>query len=164
MSWEVMRSDTEACACGKGTVTHIMEMDDWNRTRSSIEIHCPECRAKAELAAAAKAEREAKNEDLYNAALQLAKQRYLDRWLALYSTLPKKKAWQRYTGGNGYPALGTFYQHVRHAGSVTEYMRQCFEGDFEDALRKMAVEDKDIDKLLSQRSKEPSARVRHPYA
>lgn len=164
MSWEVMRSDTEACACGKGTVTRIMEMDDWNRTRSSTEIHCPECRKKDEQAAAARAEREAKNDNLYDAALQLAKQRYLDQWLALYSQVSKKEAWQRYTGGKGYPSLGTFYQHVRHAGTVTDYMRQCFESDLEDALRKISVRDTDIEHLLSQRTKEPSGRMRHPYA
>jgi hypothetical protein len=51
---------------------------------------------------------------------------------------------ERYTGGSGYPALGTFYQHVRHAGSIIEYMRQRFESDFEDALLKMSVADKTL--------------------
>jgi hypothetical protein len=163
MSWEVMGSQTTECHCGKGTMTHVMEMDDWNRTRSSTEIHCPDCSEKAAREAEERRQEEARNDALYSKAKRLATDRYLRKWLDLYSGLTAKAAWQRYTGGSGYPALGTFYKHVKHAGGVAEYMRRCFVTDIEDALRKMSIEDKEIDELLSQRSKAPPTPLRHPY-
>lgn len=163
MSWEIMRSETTECHCGKGTMTHTMEMDDWNRTRSSTEIHCPDCLKKAVQEAEERRRKQAANEALFNKARKLATDRYQQKWLNLYSDLTKKAAWQRYTGGSGYPALGTFYKHVKHAGGVPEYMRWSFESDFEDALRKMDIEDKDIIKLLSQRSDEITRPLRHPF-
>ncbi len=36
-----MRSETTKCHCAKGTMTQILESDDWNRMRSHTEIHCP---------------------------------------------------------------------------------------------------------------------------
>jgi|SRR5215831_10863702 len=164
MSWEVMKSETTKCHCGKGIMTYTMEMDDWNRTRSSTEIHCPDCRARAALEAKERAQRAAGNEALYDQARNLATDRYMPKWLDLYAGLTKKAAWQRYTGGCGYPALGTFYKHVKHAGGVTTYMRSCFESDFEEALQKMSIEGKEINKLLSARSVEPREPLRHPYA
>jgi hypothetical protein len=40
MSWEVMQTRTGPCGCGAGTETCTLEVDDWNRTRNSTEIHC----------------------------------------------------------------------------------------------------------------------------
>jgi hypothetical protein len=77
--------------------------------------------------------------------------------------LRKKAAWPRYTGGSGYPALGTFYKHVKDAGGVNAYMRRCFESDIEEALRKLPIEDNEIEELLSQRSVEPRKPLRDPY-
>jgi hypothetical protein len=37
MSWEVMQTKTGPCACGAGTETCTLEMEDWNRTRSATE-------------------------------------------------------------------------------------------------------------------------------
>jgi hypothetical protein len=59
---------------------------------------------------------------LLEKAQNLAMERYLAKWLALFAGMTKKAVWERYTGGSGYPALSTFYQHVKHTGSVDEYM------------------------------------------
>jgi len=165
MSWEIMRSETKPCQCGKGTISQILEMDDWNRTRSSTEIHCPDCLQKAAEEAEARRQKESANESLYNNAKKLATDRYLRKWLDLYSGIASKAAWQRYTGGSGYPALGTFYKHVKDAGGVREYMEWRFQSDFESALREMDIEDKDIIELLSQRSeaKVITHTLRHPF-
>ena len=58
MSWEVMQTETGLCACGAGTETYTLEMDDWNRTRSATEIHCPGCREKQQQELAADKRRE----------------------------------------------------------------------------------------------------------
>jgi hypothetical protein len=163
MSWDVIKSETTECACGKGTATFVVEMDDWNRVRNHTDIHCPDCLRKAAKDAEERQQKQAANEALYNEARMLATDRYQQKWLDLYSGLTKKAAWERYTGGAGYPALGTFYKHVKHAGGVSDYMRWSFESDFEDALRKMSIEDKDINNLLSQRSVEPVGPLRHPF-
>ena len=162
MSWEVMKSETTKCHCGKGTMNYIMEMDYWNRVRSATEIHCPECRQRAELEAEKRRQEALRNKALYHEAKQLAMDRYLAKWLDLYSGLSKRDAWQRYTGGSGHPSLRTFYKHVDDAGGIREYMTRRFERDIKDALLKMSVEDKEIDELLSQRSEPPP--LRHPYA
>lgn len=152
MSWEIMRSETGPCECGAGTITNVMEMDDWNRTRGSTEIHCPACEEKRSRELEANRAREKRRDELLRRAKQLAKDRYLERWLALFAELSKKAAWERYTGGSGYPALGTFYQHVKHSGSLSKYMEWCFPNDLQKSLRILDVEDKEIEGLLKEHS------------
>lgn len=151
MSWETMRTESGPCECGQGTVTFTFEMDDWNRTRSSTEIHCPKCREESRRKIAADQVREKKRDELLEHAQQLATERYLVQWLALFANMNKKTAWKRYTGGSGYPALGTFYQHVKHSGSLGKYMEWCLTNDLERSLRVLGVEDKEIAALLQER-------------
>jgi hypothetical protein len=151
MSWEIIRTETHPCDCGAGTATFTFEMDDWNRTRSSTEIHCPPCREKEHQKQRENEERERRRDELLDRARQVAKERYLTQWLALFAGMTKKAAWEQYTGGSGYPALGTFYQHVKHSGSLSKYMEWCLTSDLEQALRVLAVEDKEIQSLLQER-------------
>jgi hypothetical protein len=151
MSWEIMRTETHPCDCGGGTATYTFEMDDWNRTRSSTEIHCPQCREKQQQKQTADWERERRRDELLERAQRLVAERYLSQWLTLFADTTKKAAWERYTGASGYPALGTFYQHVKHAGSLSKYMEWCLTNDLERALRVLAVEDKEIQNLLRER-------------
>ena len=113
MSWEIMRTETGPCECGKGTKTFTFEMDDWNRTRSSTEIHCPKCREKKQRQLEAEQTRERKRDEYLQQAQQLATERYLAQWRALFADMTKKAVWERYTGGAGYPAIGTFSQIFR---------------------------------------------------
>lgn len=152
MSWEVMNEETKPCPCGKGTVTYIFEMDDWNRTRSSSKIKCPTCEARAVELSRLSIEREQKRERLLAKAIKTAEARYLARWLALFENKSKKEAWLTYTGGNGYPALGTFYKHVKDEG-VAQYLRRSFSHDFRRALKQMKIKDDDIETLLAAREK-----------
>jgi hypothetical protein len=153
MSWEIMRTETGPCECGEGTETFTFEMDDWNRTRSSTEIHCPKCREKKQRQIEAEHAREKKRDEHLQRARQLATDRYLAQWLALFAGMTKKAAWERYTGGTGYPALGTFYQHVKHSGSLSKYMEWCLTSDLERSLRVLGVEDKEIGTLLQERAR-----------
>lgn len=147
MSWEEMSCETRPCACGKGTVTYRSEMDDWNRIRSSTSINCPICRAEADAKEKASMVRERKREELLAKAHRLAERRYLEQWLAMFRGKTKKDAWLVYTGGRGYPALGTFYNHVRDDG-VETYLRQHFQYDLETAMKKLCVKDSEIETLL----------------
>jgi len=150
MSWEEMCPETKTCWCGNGTITYITEMDDWNRVRHHTQINCPICKEEADKEAAERQRREESRNKLRSEAKSIAEERYLARWLAMYSGLNKREAWKLYTGGSGYPALGTFYKHVREQG-LTEYVRWCFSNDFQKALERMGVEDNDIQHLLSER-------------
>lgn len=149
--WEVARSNTDKCWCGKGTITYSMEMDDWNRTRNSREIHCPACLKKAQAEEKRRALKEKKKEALYRNARKIAIKRYLKAWLNLFVGLSKKAAWERYTGKDRYPALGTFYKHVKDHGDLAAYMQWSFEADFERALAVMAVKDAEIQALIRER-------------
>jgi hypothetical protein len=151
MSWEVMQTGTRPCECGSGTETYTFEIDNWNRSRSSTEIHCPNCRQKAERESEADRKREERRYWLLCSAQQLATDRYSTRWLKLFAGKTKKAAWQRYTGGNGYPSLGTFYQHVKHAGSLDKYLAECLTSDLEGSLRVLGIEDGEIKELLKER-------------
>ncbi len=153
MSWEIMRTETGPCECGEGTETFTFEMDDWNRTRSSTEIHCPKCREKKKRQIEAEQAHEKKRDEQLQQAQQLATERYLPQWLALFAGMTKKAAWERYTGGSGYPALGTFYQHVKHSGSLSQYMEWCLTNDLERSLCVLEVEDQEIDTLLQERAR-----------
>ncbi len=153
MSWEIMSAETRPCECGGGTETFTFEMDDWNRTRSFTEIHCPQCQEKKRRELEATERRERRRDELLERAQRLAAERYLPRWQALFAGMTKKAAWERYTGGSGYPALGTFYEHVKHSGSLDKYMEWCLTSDLERSLRVLGVEDKEIDALLQERAR-----------
>lgn len=153
MSWEVMRSETGPCECGEDTETFTFEMDDWSRTRSSREIHCPKCREKKRKEWEADQAWEKQRDKLLHAAQHLASDRYLARWLALFEGMTKKAAWERYTGGTGYPALGTFYQHVKHSGGLSKHLEWCFTNDLERSLRVLGIVDTEIETLLQERAR-----------
>lgn len=147
MSWEQMSAEKKPCPCGKGTVTYYMDMDDWNRVRHYKSIECPTCKADAEEKSRQEMAREQERRKLLSEATKLAEERYLARWLAMYAGKNKKSAWLLYTGGSGYPALGTFYKHVKDEG-MERYLRRSFSHDFQRALEKMNVKDRDIQSLL----------------
>jgi hypothetical protein len=163
MSWEQMSEETKACPCGKGTITYFMDMDDWNRSRHSRRIDCPTCKAEADKKERLEAEREEKREALLAKALKIAQERYLVRWLTLYAGMNKKAARRLYTGGSGYPALGTFYKHVKYDGGVEQYLRRSFPHDFQKALEQMNVKDADIQELLAARESIPARVTYHKY-
>lgn len=152
MSWEEFSVETRPCGCGNGTVTYRREMDDWNRVRDSTTINCPKCRADFENQERLRQQQEAKREVLWNKALTIARERYLPRWLEMFAGKSKKETWLLYTGGSGYPALGTFYKHVKPEG-VEAYLRGHFSHDFPSALKRMGVEDSDIESLLRERER-----------
>ena len=54
-----------------------------------------------------------------------------------------------YTGGVGYPSLGTFRNHVKEEG-FAEYFQRVFSHRFEEALDKMGIVDTEINELLAQ--------------
>jgi len=128
-------------------------MDDWNRTRSSKEIHCSKCKQKESKRLRAAAARERRREELLFKAKQIATNRYQKKWLVLFDLLSKKAAWKLYTGGVGYPALGTFYLHVKHHGGLNKYMKWCFENDLEHCLEILNVKDKEVQALLKERTR-----------
>jgi hypothetical protein len=148
MSWEEMGCETRPCPCGKGTVTYRWEMDDWNRTRGGKTINCPKCQADAEAEERAAMERERERAALLSRAGELARERYLESWLSPYSGKSKKDPWLIYTGGRGYPALGTFYKHVRDFEGVEKYLRWSFEHDIDKILRTPRVDDPEVTGML----------------
>lgn len=151
MSWEVMQTTIGPCACGAGTETYTLEIDDWNRTRNATEINCPVSREKREQEVAADRRREERRDSLLRKTLALATERYCAAWLELFAGMTKKAAWQRYTGGKGYPALGTFYQHVKHAGGLSQHLEWCLKNDLEHCLKVLGIEDGEIKALLKER-------------
>lgn len=152
MSWEKMVPEEKPCSCGKGTITYITEMDDWNRIRTSREINCPVCSENERIRLEEQKAKEQKRVNLYINARNLAESRYLDKWLNMYEGLNKKDAWQLLTGGDGYPAIGTFYKHVKEEG-VNKYLQRHFRDHFEEALRIMEVKDREIENMLHEKSR-----------
>lgn len=147
-----MGSQTRPCPCGKGTVTYRWETDDWNRTRDYTTINCPACRAEADAKEKAELARERERERLLSEASRLGRERYLERWLGLFANKSKKDAWFIYTRGRGYPALGTFYKHIREDG-IEKYLRQHFEYDLPKVLSTLRVDDPEIAALLRDAEK-----------
>jgi hypothetical protein len=147
-----MQTKTGPCACGAGTETYTLEMDDWNRTRSATEIHCPACREKRAHELEIDRRREKRRDRLLRSAEELATERYSSQWLDLFTGSTKKAAWERYTGGTGHPALGTFYQHVKRAGSLSKHLEWCLTSDLERCLNVLGIEDVEINEMLKERA------------
>jgi hypothetical protein len=150
MSWEVLRTENTPCDCGSGTQTFTFEMDDWNRTRISTEIHCASCRDRRDREQKEEQAKQKRRGELLDRAKQLVKERYLKRWLDSFVGMTKKAAWARYTGGAAYPSLGTFYQHLTHAGGLPQYMEWCLLNDLERSLQVLGVHDQEIEGLLKE--------------
>ena len=152
MSWETMKTEVKSCWCGKSTITYITKMDDWNRVQNHKKINCLACREQDRVKTEEKNAKEKKRKTLYSKAKDFAVSRYLEQWLGMFSNLNKKEAWQLYTNGTEYPALGTFYKHVKEEG-VLPYMERNFKSDFEKILDKMDIQDDEIKVLLHQKNR-----------
>jgi hypothetical protein len=135
--------------CGKGTIVHYTEIDDWNRTRYPMEINCEYCKHQQQAKEVTANKRKTLRDELYQRAKTMAESRYLQAWLERYSSLSKVDAWMLYTGGIGYPSLGTFRKHVKEEG-LARYFQSIFSHRFEEALDKMGVVDPEIKELLTQ--------------
>lgn len=162
MSWEVSFIEKAPCDCGAGHVETINESDDWGRFRSSLRFHCVRCEGEYRAAMQRREDDLQQRRDLLSNAIALATDRYLARWLSLFEGKTKKAAWLIYTGGEGYPALGTFYDHVRTDGLVP-YMSRRFVHDLPRVLEVLGVKDPDVEALLRQRDAIPDYREPHPW-
>lgn len=49
MSYEIDRIKEIDCPCGKGKIQQILESNDWNQLRETIEILCLECKENYEI-------------------------------------------------------------------------------------------------------------------
>jgi hypothetical protein len=88
--------------------------------------------------------------DLFASARQLAEDRYLERWLAMYSGRGVFASWILLTGGCGHPSLWKFYKLIKKEG-LKSYLRRYFSEEFYKELGRLGVDDKDIQSLLSAR-------------
>lgn len=149
MSYESMGSEIRPCWCGKGTIVFHTEMDDWNRVRHRTVINCEYCSHQQQEKIDAENKRKARRDELYQRAKAMAESRYLQAWVDRYSGMSKVDAWRLYTGGVGYPAIGTFRKHVKDEG-LTKYFQRIFSHRFEEALVRMGVSDSEINELLAQ--------------
>lgn len=152
MSWEEMVPETKPCWCGKGTITYVTEMDDWNRVRHYTRFNCSACKETAEREAQEREKKERERELLLAQAKSLASERYAEAWLTRFKKLNKRQAWQLLTGGSDYPTLGTFYKHVKSEG-LEKYLHRTFLHDFSKALTQMGIEDNEIKMLLELRER-----------
>jgi hypothetical protein len=90
-------------------------------------------------------------------------------WQPIAVSIPASGARRRTVRQTSPRSIGLSYKHVRDVGGVREYMKWCFDRDIEGILRRMPIEDEEIETLLSQRSKLPSPSqevagpLRHPY-
>lgn len=148
MSWDEMVPETVPCPCGKGTMTRHMLMNDWGVARYTMEIHCAGCKADRERRDAEEIARKQLKAELHQKALEIATRRYMPQWEALFVGISKKEAWALCVNGNGYPALGTFYKHVKESG-LEKYIQHVFFYSFPEALIKMSISDPEIDALLA---------------
>nr|WP_281720874.1 hypothetical protein [Nitrosomonas nitrosa] len=157
-------------------------MDDWNRTRREWKMNCDQCtedyvlyhfqayesgipyegarwvRAEA-YAEFKRLNGEAKT--LCEDANRLAEQRYLPRWLSIFSRRSKKAVWEILTdSGKRYPSLGTFYKHVGHEG-LDAYLIRQFRQDTAQALSIIGVTDAEIQRAWddAKRKTDEAARL-----
>ena len=151
MSWEKFPPEIKHCWCGNSTITYMMEMDDWNRTRTSRVINCQECQEKYLSEEQEKNRKKELREKLHNKAKSLAADRYLDAWIEKFAGLNKKQAWGLLSTKSGYPSLGTFYKHTKDEG-MEKYIKRQFEQDFEACLEKLGINDESITNIINERN------------
>jgi hypothetical protein len=131
MSWDEIGRSERKCPCGKGKFVSISEADDWNRSRTRTQICCPTCQKKHEKALAIIHSHEVKGREARKSAEHEARKRFLPVFVDRFTDLSKKEVWERLHKGSKYPALGTFYSHIRSYGSVEAYLVKHFLRDLE---------------------------------
>ncbi len=156
MSYESMGTEIRSCWCGKGTIVFDTEMDDWNRVRHRTVINCVYCSRQQQENIDSENKRKARRDELYQRAKTIAESRYQQAWVDRHAGMSKVDAWLLYTGGVGYPSLGTFRKHVKEEG-LAKYFRRTFSQGFEEALNKMEVVDPEINEILTQMEHELNA-------
>ncbi|MFC7291193.1 hypothetical protein [Hirschia litorea] len=149
-----MTETIRVCDCGEGTITYIYEMDDWNRTRSWEEFQCLHCKAEHQIIIDKRQRDHLKREALLKEAQKLATDCYLEKWLEHYKGHSSKRVWETLTGGKVYPALGTFYRHVRRRGLEVE-LKFWFSNELQESLKIIDVVDQEISKPLEDRNRIP---------
>ena len=149
MSWEFMGTETYPCRCGVGTISVSTEMDDWNRKRYQKKINCEYCERQEQAKAEEAHKRKELRDGLLHKARVLAESRHLAAWMKLMTGKSKVDAWRFYTGGSGYPSLGTFRKHMKEEGQG-KYFQRLFRQDIGTVLTKMGVTDAELDVILSQ--------------
>jgi hypothetical protein len=165
MSWDEITREERKCPCRKGKYVIVLEADDWNRMRTRTEINCPACAKKNKEAMSMIQLHEEKAGKMRKVAETEAKKRFLPVFVDRFTDLSKKEVWRRLHKGSNYPALGTFYSHVRSYGSVEAYLEKHF-------LRKLEVyfpatfNDQHIAALLRQEmaETEKAKQARHDWA
>ena len=178
MSWEEMSIEKHPCPCGKSTYSVTHRMDDWNRTDSSMNMDCEECRSNYVLFC----------EDYYRSGLphtaqfwisnqtqseygrlceeasacrqkakSLRTERYLPKWKALFEGRNKKQAWATLTdNGSRYPSLGTFYQHTKDEGLDAYLVRHFENADdraFMEIVKILGIDDAEVSGQMEQAKK-----------
>lgn len=165
MGYEVDSIREYTCPCGKGLYRVTYRSNDWMQTDESWEMLCPSCRKNYILDPITRYDsgisyrsftwitkeefKKRKNkEKLKHKAITLAKRRHLKPWLQSFEGLSKKKVWEKLPKNPwGYPSLGTFYSHVKHHGSVEDYLGWRFEADIEDIIP-AHIKDDEIEDML----------------
>lgn len=171
MSWEAVSETERPCPFGADVYVAVVEIDDWNRTRSHWTMSCRQCqedyvcmdgvaypsglRTTTHRWVRRDAYREYKRlsqaaDDARSRAAALARSRYLARWLGHFEGLSKKECWRVLTkDGARYPGLGTFYKHTRQDGLET-CLARFFRDHTKEALVIIGVSDPDHEQLLEK--------------
>lgn len=135
MSWEDSPPTYYRCPCGLGTYSIIHRGDDWGRFDERWEMQCSTCAAEYGIyvtssnrkgmwvthhawvprKALAEVEQEKKrNEACKRAVADYMQSRTRHSWLTHFGGRKKAEIWSEITqDGAEYPALQTFYKHVR---------------------------------------------------
>ena len=149
MSWDEITREDRKCPCKKGRYVIVLEADDWNRMRTRTEIRCPACAKKNKQAMSMIRLHEEKAHKLRKVAETEAKQRFLANFLSQFKGLSKKEIWEKLYAHSSYPALGTFYAHIRCDGSVESYLENYFVRKMDDFFPSK-FSDRKIESLLEQ--------------
>jgi hypothetical protein len=96
---------------------------------------------------------QAHEHELRKKAEREAKKRFLPDFQARFAGNSKREIWERLFKASNYPALGTFYSHIRNDGSVEAYLEKHFLRKL-DELFPVMFADPIIESLLMQASSE----------
>jgi hypothetical protein len=169
MSWEEMQSRQNPCPCGQGHYVVADFMDDWNRTEERWTMECSRCVKTHGIYTTSRDEKGVSYPDhswvprrvlteLARAQSAVdAKQGAVDEYLRRayragfhrrLAGLSRKAIWQALTdGGKAYPALGTFYKHVRDSGIDSVLDGYLEYRDVDVLVRILGIEDEHLDAL-----------------
>lgn len=147
MGLEVISREEISCMCDEGTIEIVILIGDWpGQSEKRRQLKCSKCHEQDKKRK--EAQRVAK--ELTAKAKAIAIDKYSRLWIERFNGHNLKQIREPIKNNYGYPALGTFYKHVKEDGGRDEYLQKAFADKPFERTKELGIKDHQVEELLKE--------------